>query len=290
MIRLPSICKVAAVLALDFLALCTLSGSASIAAVITGVITLYVWLGGHLSLLREGAMRCEQLPAYERSRLETAKAQLEREVKHSSSVSISGLSLYLIPGNANMNATAYGGNCVSVTQGTLDNIDPVTLNAVLLHEVSHILSFDAEFNRAVFCSITLLIGAISVVSALAMVIIFLIFLLLSCFRSWLGVLVFSGTTKAVGGIFSLVQRGIVVVYRTLLGFINRRAEYRSDLYSCSLGYGLQLAHFLAIAGSESDRRLTLTDALYRSHPPTEKRIACLQRHLRDERNLESKGC
>ena len=74
-----------------------------------------------------------------------------------------------------MNATAYGFNCVSVTRGTFDNADPITLNAVLAHEVSHILNFDAEFNRAVFCSVTLLVGALSVMSFAMVAIIFLIF-------------------------------------------------------------------------------------------------------------------
>lgn len=285
MIRLPGILKVNAVLALDFFVLFALFDDAAIAAVVTGVMALYVWLGGYLALFKEGAVRCDKLPSYARARLEAAKNQLTEDVNRMNSVDISRVKLYLVPGNDEMNATAYGGNCVSVTNGTFSNADPVTLNAVLGHEISHILNFDAESNRAVFCSITLLVGAISVMSAVSMVIIFLIFLGCSCFSSWLGVLAYRGTTKAVGGIFSLLQRGIVLMYHALLSLACRHAEYRSDLYSASLGYGIQLAHFLEIAAPESRCRMTLTEALYRSHPPTPKRIARLEEYFSSETRI-----
>ena len=60
------------------------------------------------------------------------------------------------------------------------------------------------------------------------------------------------------------------------------AEYRSDLYSARLGYGLQLAHFLSYAAVESNRQLTLTEALYRTHPATPKRVARLEAYVNDE--------
>lgn len=279
MSRLFGILKVALVMVLDFLAIYSLLEDLTIASIAVGVLALYVLFGGYFALLKEGAVSSKKLPTYQRNRLETAKAQLVADVKSASGTNISGIKLYLVPGDNEMNATAYGFNCVSITRGTFDNADPITLNAVLAHEISHILSFDAEFNRAVFCSITLLIAAISIMSFAAMVAIFLIFLILSCFRSWLGVIAFRGTTKAVGGIFSMLQRGIIMIYRSLLSLASRHAEYRSDKYSCELGYGLQLSHFLALAEQANQRQMTLTEAMYRSHPPTEKRIARLEKQL-----------
>lgn len=281
------ILKVALVLALDFVAIYSLFENPYIASIAVGVISVYVLFGGYLALLKEGAVISKKLPAFQSNKLEAAKTQLVADVKSVSGANISGLKLYLVPGD-NMNATAYGFNCVSVTRGTFDNADPITLNAVLAHEVSHILNFDAEFNRAVFCSVTLLVGALSVMSFAMMAIIFLIFLVLSCFRSWLGVMAFRGTTKAVGGIFSLLQHGVVMIYRSLLSLASRRAEYRSDKYSCMLGYGVQLSHFLAIAEPANQRQLTLTEAMYRSHPPTPKRIARLEAIVSSEKALAGK--
>lgn len=286
MSRLFGILKVALVLAVDFVAIYSLFEDPYIASAAVGVISLYVLFGGYLALLKEGAVSSKKLPAHQRNRLEVAKRQLISDVKSVSGTNISRLKLYLVPGDDDMNATAYGSNCVSVTRGTFDNADPITLNAVLGHEISHILNCDAEFNRAIFCSVTLLVAAISVMSFATMAIIFLIFLILSCFRSWLGVMAFQGTTKVVGGLFSLLQRSIVAIYRALLSLASRHAEYRSDKYSCMLGYGVQLSHFLALAEPNSQRQLTLTEAMYRSHPPTPKRIARLEKLMLTQKSTE----
>ena len=282
MIRLPGILKVAAVLLAEFLPVYVLFNDALISGIVTGMVTLYVWLGGYLSLFREGAVRAEKLPNYERTRLENAKNQLVEEVKDISSADISNIKIYLNPGDSELQATAYGANCVSVSRGIFDNTDPLTLNAVLGHEISHTLNLDAEFSRAVFSAILLLCGALSVMSFAFMAVIFLMFLVCSFFCSWLGVVAFRGTTKVVSGIFSLLQKGIVVIYRAVASGLSRAAEYRSDLYSARLGYGLQLAHFLSYAAVESNRQLTLTEALYRTHPATPKRVARLEAYVNDE--------
>ena len=288
MSRLFGIFKVALVLAIDFVAIYSLLDDPYIASGAVGVIALYVLFGGYLALLKEGAVSSKKLPTYQRNRLETAKMQMVADVKSVSGANISGLKLYLVPGDDDMNATAYGFNCVSVTRGTFDNVKPITLNAVLGHEIGHILHWDAEFNRAVFCYVTLVVAALSVMSFTVMAVIFLVFLVLSCFRSWLGVMAFQGTTKAVGGIFSLLQSGVVVIYRSLLSLASRHAEYRSDKYSCMLGYGMQLSHFLTLVEPNSQRHLTLTEAMYRSHPPTVKRIARLEAYLCNGKSLSKK--
>lgn len=288
MVRLPSIFKVAIVLIADFLSMYTLFHDLAIAVIVTGMILLYVWLGGYISLFKEGAVRADKLPNYERRRLENAKRQLAEDVKHASSANISGLRLYLISGDNGMQATAYGANCISVSKGALHNTDPLTLNALLCHEISHTLHFDPEYSRAVFATILLICGAISVMSFVFMAVIFLIFLVCSFFRSWFGVMAFRGTTKTVRGIFNLFQKGIVVIYRVIISYFSRVSEYRSDLYSAQLGYGIQLTHFLSYAAPESHRQLTLTEALYRTHPATPKRVARLEAFVNNETRLETK--
>lgn len=283
MVRLLGIIKVLAILGWDYYLLFIIFGDGVIAAVVTSAIALYVWLGGYLSLFKEGAVRSDRLTAYDRDRLNESRGQLIADVKHTSSVNLSGLKIYLIPGDDDMQATAYGANCVSISRGLFENACSVTLNAVLAHEASHIISFDPEFNRAFFCSVTLLIAALSLMSAASVVIVFLIFILLGSFSSWMGFFLFRGSTKVVRGAFGVVQKLIVVSYRSVIGLISRRAEYRSDRYACTLGYGLQLAHFLEAAGREAPRQLTLTEVLYRSHPPTQLRVARLQEQINNEK-------
>ena len=279
MSRLLGIVKVTLVLVFDFIGIYNLFQNAYIAGIAVGIIAVYVLFGGYIAISKENAVNIKNIPVYQRNKLEAAKTQLAADVKSDCGADISGLKLYLVPDDDDMNATAYGFNCVSVTRATLDNTDPIMLNAVLAHEISHILNFDAEFNRAVFCSVTLLVGTLSVMSFAVIAIISIIFLIFSCFGSLIGVMAFRGTTKAIKGLFGLLQRGIVMSYNLLLSLLSRHAEYRSDKFSCRLGYGLQLSHFLAIADTESQRRLTLTEVIYRSHPPTPKRIARLEREL-----------
>ncbi len=276
MSRLFGILKVILVLAIDFAAIYSLFENSWIAFTAVGVISSYVTLGGYLDLLKDGAVSSKKLPAHQRNRIEAAKTQLIHDVKSISGANISGLKLYLLPGDDEMNATAYGFKCVSITRGTLDNTDPITLISVLGHEISHIQSLDPEFNRAVFFSVMLLVGALSVISFSTVAIIFLIFFILSCFRSWLGMIAFQGTTKLVRGMFNFFQKSIVLICRVLMSCSSRASEFRADRYSAQLGYGVQLAHFLTYAAPESHRQLTLTEALYRTHPATPRRVARLE--------------
>lgn len=279
MIRLFGFTKVMLVLMLNFLILFEIFRNVFIVVVVFGFIVLYVWLGGYISLAKEGATRCSQLPLYASTRLHTAKTKLIEDVKENSSIDISKVKIYLITGDEEINATAYGGNCISLTKGTFNNADSITLNAVLAHEISHILNYDPEFNRAVFCFVTIVVATISVVSAGIMFALFLLFFIFNCFKSWLGVLTFKGVTRGVRGIFSFIQKGIATMYYFLMSFVSRHAEYRSDLYSCSLGYGVQLVHFLKLVDPKLYRQFTLTEILYRSHPRTEKRIARLEKYI-----------
>ena len=201
--------------------------------------------------------------------------QLAQDVRQASGVKLARLKLYLSPDDT-LNATAYGAGCISVTRGTLNSADPLALNGVLAHEISHTLHRDAEFSRALLVSITLLLAAISIISFVIVLVVFLLFLVFTGFRSWLGVLAFRGTATAVGRFFRFIQWGIAAAYQALFGLVSRRREYRSDRYAAALGYGLPLAHFLSAADPGVTGRLTLSQVLYRSHPPVENRIARLE--------------
>lgn len=278
MITISGISKITALVAADFVIVYILFNDLTIAMVFVGVLVLYSWLGGYLSLMKDGAVRVDKLPTYDSARLISAKDLLANDIRDATSQDISSVKLYITPDDS-LNATAYGCRCISINRGTLNNTDPITLAAVMAHELSHTINLDAEFNRMLFASVTALVLALSIISVLSMGILFFLFVILCCcsktLRSWIGLILYQGSTKMVGGIFSIFQRIIIFVYQTVSGMISRASEYRADQYSSSFGYGLQLAHFLSIADSEP-HQLTLTDILYRSHPPTEKRIYRLE--------------
>ena len=250
MVRLIGFLRVIVVIALDYLAVVAVFHNPAIAGGIAAVIGIYSWFGGHIALLKEGAVPVGKLPTLDRDRLERAKKQLVDDVKSKDGLDITALKLYLVPGDG-LHATAYGNNSVSVSRGTLDNADPVSLNGVLAHEVSHILHLDPEFSRTVFASVTLVVASLSVFSFATMLVVFLVFVVLDCFKSWLGLLAFRGTTKLTSGLIGLLQKAVVMIYQTVLSLVNRSAEYRCDEYAASLGYGIQLAHFLELSAPES---------------------------------------
>ena len=262
------ILKLGALAAADFAIIYAIINNGAIALVLVSLVALYAWLGGYLSLFKDGAVSIDKHPVYDTTRLTDAKGLLVKDVQEAINIDISNLKLYLTPDNS-LNATAYGCGCISINQGLLNNTDPVTLAAILAHEISHIYMLDAEFNRMLFASVTAFVLTLSVVSALSMGFLFILFIILYCcfktLRSWLGLILYQGSTKMVGGIFSLFQRLIVFIYQSANGLISCASEYRVDKFSSSLGYGPQLVYFLAIANSEPSQ-LTLTDVLYRSPP------------------------
>lgn len=279
MSRLYGIMKAALLLGIDFAVFFALFQSAAAAALVTVGIALYTWLGGYLALWKDGGVAVKKLSAFENHRLEAAKAMLVKSVPGSGAADLSKLKLYLTP-SQELNATAYGANVVSVNRGALNAADPMALCGVLAHEASHILHWDAEINRIVFATVTVFLLLLMAMSAAGVLVIFLIFLILNCFRSFWGILAFRGTTGLVKVFFSLIQRALVFVYRAALGICSRRHEMRADRFAAQLGYGLALAHFLSLTDDQDQRRMTLTEVLYRSHPPTEIRIRRLEEYMR----------
>lgn len=283
--------KVITIIFLDFILLMAIFHDGIISIVVVAAVSIYIYFGGYAALLKDNAVYSNKLPELERHRLELAKEQLLDDVKRVSKLNIRGVKLYLVPGDGRLQATAYGANCISISRGMLDNTDPISMNAIIAHEISHTVCFDPESSRAVFSFIVLIMLLLSCMSYAVIFIISLIFLLLDLFQSWFGFLTFNGTTKLIKGLFELIRKAVVVIYQIVSSYFNRMAEFRCDAYSASLGYALQLANVLALSASEapgSGRRSTLTDVLYRSHPPIEKRICRLEKYIEKEMLIEHK--
>lgn len=285
MATVSGVCKITFLAAVDFAVLYSLFQDAVVAAVPIVVLVLYGLLGGYLGLIKDGAVRIDKLPAYDGARLTMAQELLSSDMQAVTGRGLPKIKWYIAPSET-LNATAYGANCVSLNRATLDNTDPVMLAAVMAHEISHIMNLDSEFNRVLFASITALVLSLSILSALSMGFLFLLFLVLCCcsktIRSWVGLILFQGSSKVLGGLFQILQRVIVYGYKTLNGLLSRSAEYRADRLSASLGYGLPLARFLAMAEAEPQQLVSITDVLYRSHPPTERRIYKLEKESNEQ--------
>ena len=272
--RLQGIIKIVVTLIVSFFMIAIVAGG-EIATIAMVLILLYAWLGEYLSLLCDGAISSKNLNDYEREKLERIKKVVAKEVKKVSGEDISNLKLHIVPSNQ-INAIAYGFDNVSFTRNALASCDEMTLCSILGHEVSHILSLDAVFNRIIFGDITLVIIVLMLMSSITVIGIWLILIILFCIgicRSAISVVITSGLSNITKTLFEAAQHGVLFVYQVVMGFVSRSAEYRADQYSVELGYGTQLEYFLDRFVDDGEyRKKSLREILYAPHPATYNRI------------------
>ena len=278
--RIRGIMKVMAALVVDFV-LCYIGTGAVLAAIVTGGIFFYAWIGESIAVFRDRAVSLEHLNDYERLRLVRVKDSLTEDVRRVFGEDISNLKLY-VTASDQMNAYAYGFQSVAVTRAVLNSCDDATVCAVLGHEVSHILNMDAVFHRIIFANVMLILGGLIAGSFICMSVIWILFLILCLFGVCTGIfsmLIFHGVRKIVKGTFTAVQYCVVFLYQAVMGLISRRGEFRADWCSCQLGYRSQLRYFLTrfVEGQEPERQ-SLHEILYATHPPVRKRLQRIEQY------------
>ncbi len=272
--RAKGIIKIILVLLFDFVLFYSIFGSIG-AIVGVGIILFGAWIGEYIALIKDNAIALKNSREYERMKLMYSIEMLTENIKEKSAININKLKVHIIPTDQ-MNAYAYGFQNIGITRGILNACDELTINAVLSHEISHILCLDAVFSRIIFMNITLLIVSLIVLSFMTTSFIWILFFILCLIGICGGVLsvfFFSSFSKLVKGYFNLIQRIILFFYQTIMGLVSRKCEYRADSYAVTLGYALELNYFLSRFVEEQDgRQRTLSDILYATHPATYKRI------------------
>lgn len=268
------IIKIITILLVDFLLGYYLIGIDAALIIVIGMM-LYAWLGEYIALMKDGAVNVNNLGDYERAKLNRAHACLAEDIKRVVGADISKVRLHVIP-TEEINAFCYGFKNVAITRAALNVCDDMTLCSVLGHEMSHLLSMDAVVNRLIFANITLVtigLAAGSFVSMSVLWIVFIIFCVCGVCGGVLSMYMFHGIRKLVKGMFTVMQYLLLFLYQVLIGIASRACEFRSDRFSCELGYGPQLSYFLTryIEGQETCQK-TLNEILYASHPATYKRV------------------
>ncbi len=278
--KITGILKVLAVLAAGFLAVYQLLGIEA-AGLITGGIALYAWLGEYISLLRDGAVSVKNLGEHERRRLLQIKEFLIEDAKNTTGDNLSHLKLHIVPSD-DINAFAYGFSHVGITRAAMNACDDMTLCAMLGHELSHILNLDSVFHRVLMAEVMLIIGALAVGSFASVAAIWIIFIGICAVGFGCGfiqLMAARGLGKLVSGLFGTLQRIILFLYQVLMGIVGRGCEFKADKYACKLGYGTQLSYFLdRFVAGQDQRRKTLSEILYASHPAPYKRIQRIEQY------------
>ncbi len=275
--RALGIIKVCVELCVNFVIIYFLFGIEA-AAIITAGIALYTLIGEYIDMAKDGCVKAENCDSYTSSKLHRTFALLQNDAKIKKGAAVPNIKLHVIPDDK-INAFAYGYKNIAVTRGLLQCCDEITLCAVMSHELSHTLNFDAAFHRIIFADITLIILSLIVLAFAAtsfMWIVFLILCVLGLCGGVVSLILFSQISKIIKAISGGIQRAVLFIYRFGMGVVSRRCEYRADRYAAELGYGVQLAYFLSRFADDNSPGKSLSDILYCSHPAAYKRIQRLQ--------------
>lgn len=272
--RTQGIAKIVSVLVISFFVIGVFVGFGA-AFVVVALISVYAWVGEYTALWRDGVISENNLDVYEQDKLQRVKDFMKKRVETVTGEDISNIKLHIVFLDE-ANAMAYGFHNVSFTKGAIDACDELTLCSILAHEISHVLSLDAVFNRIIFGDITVIVIGLMIVSFASVSLIWIIFLTLAlcgvC-RGFISVFITSSLAKGVKAVFEVIQRGVLFIYQAAIGAISRRFEYRADQFAVELGFGKQLAYFLdRFVGQQDNRRKSLNEILYASHPASYLRI------------------
>jgi len=198
-----------------------------------------------------------------------------REVCKKAGVFPDDYDLFLLPAaQDNLNAVAVGRRTIAVTPGML-TVPQEELEAVLAHELAHLLNKDSEY--LLFISIVNAVGAAAVWALTSLVVFY--GLVTSVFSGFSGM----GEGRMAGGIgilFALLGWLLKLcawictkIFQIAYLGLSRQAEYRCDNFAVRLGFGPGLANFLhKIWPLEAGREAGMTAMLFASHPPTKERI------------------
>lgn len=285
--RWRGLIKVTSILSIGAIVIAMLLGI-EWAVIVTSLIALYAYLGEFTALWRAGAIPEDALDVYEKNKLERIKNLVVQRVKDVTSEDVSNIRLYIVPSD-DINAMAYGTKSISFTKGAIESCDEMTLCALLGHEVSHIIFWDAILNRIVFGYITFIILSLMLISFVSISLIWIVFVILAlcgiC-RGFISVYLTSGLSRGLKALFEIIQHGALFVYQAIMAAVSRSFEYRADQLPVDIGLGNQLAYFLnRFATSQRYQIKSLSEILYASHPAAYSRVQKInERQLKNSKN------
>ncbi len=195
--------------------------------------------------------------------------------------------VYMIPDDSDINAYAFGRTCIGVNQAALQ-LDQGLLQAIISHEIGHILALDATVNRIVFVNLLVIVlgflaGQYVILGCVLGVVLVLAFC--GMFRSWFSFYLISGLLKGLKKICEGIGHILLAIYRAINCWVSRRREYIADRCACELGYATQLLYFLKRIEGNPRQTGTLVEALYDTHPLPQKRVIKIEEYERKKAEL-----
>jgi len=181
----------------------------------------------------------------------------------------------MVPGDE-MNAYCFGAKSIGVTEGIL-NLDSRTVEAVIAHELGHLMSGDSVLNMILIMNF---LGIISVLAVFqfAMIagvyIIMIICCMMGLFRfSFASYFVTNKISGLIKFIIDVAKTVVLHVSKLVIAAFGRKSEFMADRFAAKLGYTFYLKRFLErFAPDTATSEQTFLSVLYETHPSTILRI------------------
>ena len=238
--------------------------------------------GGVPCRVREGA-------CYGKEQKLSACYQRVREKALRNGDSIPRTRLLLLPGEE-INAYCFGARTIGVTDGAL-HLDAKTVEALLAHELGHMLSGDACLNMVLTVNCLGLLAVVlyyQLVLAAVVWILLLLGCLIGFFRfSFLSCFITGKLTGWIGKMMNGLKQLLLQGCRLLICSLGRQAELLADAYAARLGYGVYLRHFLERFAPDGGPARSFFEAVYDTHPSTLVRIRALECLEEEQRRADT---
>jgi len=180
------------------------------------------------------------------------------------------LNLYIVD-SVSVNAFAVGRHTIAVTRGLMLAMDDDEIEAIIAHEIGHIVNGDGQ--------VSLLVSLASNVYFLTVMVIVKVLQVVSTLlgeNSFFGSLV--GFIKS---ILELALTYLMTVLTVLVASTSRKEEYRADKVAFELGYAEPLLSALyKLYDMEMSDKKNLLEKLQATHPKTAFRIEALENMCR----------
>lgn len=203
----------------------------------------------------------------EKERLLSLFESVKKRAMKRSKIISPKMKLYIVD-SMSINAFSIGRNTIAITRGLMNTMNDEELEAVIAHEMSHIINGDTQVSMLITIASNAYIWTVLLISKA----LFLIETMTG------GTSFVSKLLSFVRNILELALKYVIMVFTVLVASTNRREEYKADKVAFELGYGEGLLSALyKFYHIEMSGKKKLIDKLQETHPITAYRIEAIEK-------------
>lgn len=203
----------------------------------------------------------------EKERLLSLFESVKKRAMKRSKIISPKMKLYIVD-SMSINAFSIGRNTIAITRGLMNTMNDEELEAVIAHEMSHIINGDTQVSMLITTASNAYIWTVLLISKA----LFLIETMTG------GTSFVSKLLSFVRNILELALKYVIMVFTILVASTSRREEYKADKVAFELGYGEGLLSALyKFYHIEMSGKKKLIDKLQETHPITAYRIEAIEK-------------